>query len=104
MPGARVRAPPLLSSLRGAAGPEAILRGRHGPSRGLATTARKVPTAPQGVSRRLPLHARLRAVRPQLLHRVLAHLLVLPGADIGDLAGGVVIPSLARDRVGDGMT
>ena len=40
-------------------------------------------------------------VRPLELHRVIPQFLGLPGADIADLAVRVVVPPLARYRIGD---
>src|SRR2546428_698806 len=44
---------------------------------------------------------RLRGVRPEQLHLVGTQLLVLPSADVADLAIRVVVPSLTGHRVGD---
>ena len=47
------------------------------------------------------LEALFRPIRPFELDRVFAQLLGLPGADIADLSVGVIVPTLAGDRIGD---
>src|ERR1700704_2530320 len=53
-------------------------------------------TGPKGL-----LEALFRPIRPFELDRVFAQLLGLPGADIADLSVGVIVPTLAGDRIGD---
>jgi hypothetical protein len=52
---------------------------------------------------RLTLLALICLVRPFQLHRVAAELLRLPRADVANLAVDVVVPTLARDRISDGL-
>src|SRR5882762_11217170 len=47
------------------------------------------------------LEALIGLIRPLQLYRVVADLLGLPGTDVADLAVGVVVPALPRDRIGD---
>ena len=47
------------------------------------------------------LEALIRPIRPLELDCVFAQLLGLPGADIADLSVGVIVPTLAGDRIGD---
>ena len=55
----------------------------------------------EGVAQALASDAAAHPVRPEQLHLVGAERLVLPGADITDLAIGVVVPPLAGNRVRD---
>src|SRR4029077_9047352 len=47
------------------------------------------------------LEALIRSIRPLELHQVTPQFFCLPGADIPNLSVGVVIPSFARNRIGD---
>src|SRR5438552_16788813 len=72
--------------------------GPRGPWRRLS--ARPVP--PRPVPARA-LSAGVGLVRPLLLDRIGADPLGLPGADVADLPVNIVIPALARNRIGDGL-
>src|SRR5579859_324050 len=47
------------------------------------------------------LNTAIRAVRPLLLHGIVADRFCLPGADVADFAVGLVIPALTGNRVCD---
>ena len=46
------------------------------------------------------LEAPIRSIRPFELHCIFAQLLALPGTNIADFSVGVIVPTLAGDRIG----
>ena len=67
-----------------------------------SASATATSTAPRFIqSPSLLLDAGIRFIRPLQLNGVTTHLLGLPRADVADLPVHVVIPTLARNRIGD---
>src|SRR6478735_9100189 len=68
-----------------------------------ARTGRGTRSAGRGTSKARSSHALILGVGPLLLHPVGSNLLLLPGANVADLAICIVVPPGSWHRVGDGF-